>query len=60
MEGKESSVWGIQNLSNKNPLSPDTDGKIHAHWYEGGNVAPRTRSFQVPDTFRVQLKRIRR
>lgn len=60
MEGKESSVWGIQNLSNKNPLSPGADDKIHAKWYEDGNVAPRTRSFQVPDSFRSQLIRIRR
>ena len=60
MEGKESSVWVIQNLSNKNPLSPGADDKIHAKWYDDGNIAPRTRSFQVPDSFRPQLTRIRR
>ena len=60
MEGKDSSVWGIQNLSNKNPLSPGADDKIHAKWYEDGNTAPRTRSFQVPDSFRSQLIKIRR
>lgn len=60
MEGKKTPVWGIQNERNRIPLVPDADGKIHAKWYEDGNVAPRTRSFLFPDSFRVQLKRIRR
>lgn len=58
MEGKESEVWGIQNEMNKEPLAPDADGKIHAKWYENGNVAPRERSFHVPDAFMPRLKRV--
>ena len=59
MEGKESPVWGLSNEKDKIPLTPGADGKIHAKWYETGNIAPRTRSFQVPDDFKPQLKRIR-
>lgn len=36
---------------------PDADGKIHAIWYEDGNVAPIARSFQFPNSFMVQLIR---
>lgn len=60
MEGKEAPVCGIQNLRNKKTLTLDADDRIHADWYEDGNIAPRTRSFQVPDDFKPQLKRIRR
>lgn len=56
MEGKATPVWGIQNEMNKDPLTPDDDGKIHAEWHENGNVAPKTRSFQVPDYFKPRLK----
>ena len=59
MEGKESPVWGLRNDMDKIPFTPGADGKIHAKWYEDGNIAPRTRSFQVPDDFKPQLKRIR-
>lgn len=59
MEGKETLVCGIQSIRNKKTLTLDADDKIHAKWYEDGNVAPRVRSFQVPDNFKPQLKRIR-
>ena len=59
MEGKESPVWGLRNDMDKIPFTPGADGKIHAKWYEDGNIAPRTRSFQVPDDFKPQLKKIR-
>ena len=59
MEGKESPVWGLRNDMDKIPFTPGADGKIHAKWYEDGNIAPRTRSFQVPADFKPQLKRIR-
>lgn len=58
MEGKESPVWGLRNDMDKIPFTPGADGKIHAKWYEDGNIAPRIRSFQVPDDFKPQLKRI--
>ena len=58
MEGKESQYWGIQHEKNREPYIPDVDGKIHAKWFEDGNVAPRLRSFQIPDYFKPQLKRI--
>lgn len=60
MEGKESEVWGIQNEMNKEPLTPGADEKNHAKWYEDGKVAPRERSFDVPNTFVPQLKRVSR
>ena len=49
----------IQSIRNKKSLTLDADDKIHAKWYEDGNVVPRVRSFQVPDNFKPQLKRIR-
>lgn len=58
MEGKESEVWGIQNEMHKEPLTPDAGGKIYAKWHEDGKVAPRERSFHVPDAFMPQLKRV--
>ena len=45
MEEKTTPFWGIQNEMNKEPLTPNADGKIHAKWYENGNVAPKTISF---------------
>ena len=58
MEEKTTPFWGIQNEMNKEPLTPDADGKIHAKWYENGKIAPRARSFQVPDDFNPRLKRV--
>ena len=49
----------LSNEKDKIPLTPGADGKIHAKWYEDGNIAPRTKSFHVPDDFKPQLKRIR-
>lgn len=38
------------------PLVPDElDGKIHAEWIKSGNVNPRTRSFQVPESFKQRI-----
>ena len=48
-----------QSIRNKKSLTLDADDKIYAKWYEDGNVVPRVRSFQVPDNFKPQLKRIR-
>lgn len=58
MEEKATPFWGIQNEMNKEPLAPNTDGKIHAKWYEKGIIAPRERSFQVPEYFIPRLKRV--
>ena len=38
------------------PMHPaKEDGKIYAEWYENGNTAPRSRSFQVPESLKPRL-----
>ena len=58
MEGKSQQYWGIQYMADRIPPSPSDDGKIHAKWYEDGNVDPRTRDFQVPESLKPRLVRM--
>lgn len=61
MEDKEQSICGVCNSMNHAPLAPnEKDKKIHASWYEKGNESPRTRSFKMPDSFKPQLKVVKR
>lgn len=58
MEEIVQSGCGFNCDMNRCPLVPDTDGKIHAKWYENGIVAPRTKSYRVPDSFMARLVRV--
>lgn len=56
MEEQSRPVFGLQSSMHHNPMRPnEEDGKIHAEWYEKGNVAPRTKSFHVPETLKPRM-----
>lgn len=56
MEEQSRPVFGLQSSMHRDPMRPnEEDGKIHAEWYEKGNVAPRTKSFHVPETLKPRM-----
>lgn len=58
MEETDRPVFGLVGDMHRDSLVPEGDGKIHAKWYEDGIVAPRTRSFRVPDSFMARPVRV--
>ena len=61
MEEKYRPVFGLQSSMYHEPMHPaKEDGKIHAEWHENGNTAPRSKSFQVPESLKPRLVRVPR